>query len=130
MDGGRYYLYESKTWFGGRGVAVRESADLERWSEATPVLTLPPEMDCTSVWAPEVHRYNGAYWLFVTLTQSTNAFRVAALSPDADPKNLTPRGTWAFRADSPRGPFRAVKDGPVPPRELMTLVRQWRGPRA
>lgn len=121
VDGGRYYLYESKPWFGGRGVAVRESADLERWSEATPVLTLPPEMDCTAVWAPEVHRYNGAYWLFVTLSQSTNAFCVAALSPDADPKNLTPRGTWVFRADSPRGPFRAVKDGSVPPRELMTL---------
>lgn len=32
-DGGVYYLYESQPWFGGDGVFVRTSRDLENWSE-------------------------------------------------------------------------------------------------
>jgi len=117
VDGGRYLAYQS-CW---RGVIVRESADLENWTEGKNVMTLPPETDCTKVWAPEVHKYGNDYWLFVTLTQSHKAGTPKAMSPKAKPKNLVPRGTWAFKAPSPLGPFKAVKDGPVPPRELMTL---------
>jgi len=123
VDGGRYYLYEAKPWFGGRGVFVRESADLLQWSERQPCMTLPDDFDCTATWAPEVHRFGGSYYLFVTLTQSTNVCPIKALSPEAEkrPDMLCPRGTWIFKASSPRGPFRPVKDGPVPSRELMTL---------
>ena len=32
-----------------------------------------------------------------------------------------PRGVWAYRADSPTGPFVPVKNGPVPPQDWMTL---------
>ena len=120
VDGGRYYLYESHfdglTAGGERGVFVRTSADLENWSGPSPVMVLPDGMDCTAIWAPEVHRHYGAYWLFVTLTQSTNAFQVASMSEEVDPRRLRPRGTHVFKGASPRGPFRPVREGPVPPR--------------
>jgi len=121
VDGGRYYLYESKPWSGGRGVDVRESTDLENWTEKRPVMQLADETDCTAIWAPEVHRFGKDYWLFVTLTQSRKAGVPKAMSAKADPKRLRPRGTWVFKAPSPCGPFVAVKDGPVPPAEMMTL---------
>ena len=40
-DDGTYYLYESKPWFGGNGVSVRTSTDLEHWSEKKPAMVLP-----------------------------------------------------------------------------------------
>ena len=122
-DDGTYYLYESKAWFGGKGVGVRTSKDLDHWTDRRMVMTLPPEVKNTAVWAPEVHKYKGAYWLFTTLTF------------DADPANpiqpmvqrgfkggrLQPRGVWVFRSESPMGPFKPVKMGSVTPPEWMCL---------
>ena len=67
---GKYYLYESTPWRGGSEVWVRTSRDLEQWSDKKTVLRLPEKLakDCTALWAPEVHRHNGKYYLFVTLT--------------------------------------------------------------
>jgi len=108
-DSGKYYLFESHFKNNGfddseRGVFMRESTNLRNWSEPKMVMLLPKELDCSAVWAPEVHKYNGAYWMFVTLTQGTNA-----------------RGTWVFKASSPWDRFHPVKEGPIPPRERMTL---------
>lgn len=121
VDNGTYYLYESKPWFGGEDVCVRTSTDLENWSEKSVVMKIPEGVPCTAVWAPEVHRFNGRYYLFVTLTEKKGSRPVAAMGPKAAEKNLTPRGTWGFVADSPKGPFTALKRGPVPPADLMTL---------
>ncbi len=122
-EDGTYYLYESKPWSGGRGVAVRTSKDLERWSEKSPVLELPASNACTAVWAPEVHKYDGAYWLFVTLTFAADAAHpIQPLLQDGfKGGHLQPRGVWVFRSESPRGPFRPVRDGSVTPPGWMCL---------
>ncbi|MGN0852918.1 MAG: family 43 glycosylhydrolase [Kiritimatiellia bacterium] len=131
-EGDTYYLYESKPWSGGKGVAVRTSKDLERWTEKEMVLQLPPEVKNTAVWAPEVHKYAGAYWLFTTLTFDP----VKPGDTDAPPYlkpirpmlekgfsggALQPRGVWVFRSDRPKGPFVPVKLGSVTPQEWMCL---------
>ncbi len=120
-DNGTYYLYESKPWFGGNGVSVRTSTDLARWSERKPAMVVPKGVPVTAVWAPEVHKYAGAYYLFTTLTETKGSAPIQAMDPKAQEKNLTPRGTWVFKSESPLGPFTPVKMGPVPPKEWMTL---------
>lgn len=122
-EGGTYYLYESKPWSGGRGVAVRTSSDLERWTEKDMVMKLPPEVKATAVWAPEVHKYKGAYWLFTTLTFAADpAHPIQSMVQEGfKGGTLQPRGVWVFRAESPRGPFRPVKNGPVTPADWMCL---------
>ena len=40
-------------------------------------------------WAPEVHKYKGAYYMFATFTRESNGMR----------------GTFILKADSPMGPF-------------------------
>lgn len=119
-DGGVYYLYESQPWFGGDGVFVRTSRDLENWSEKERVMKVPEGVKATAFWAPEVHKHNGAYYLFVTLTEDRAARPVAPVDP-AHAKMAAPRGTWIFKASSPKGPFLPVKMGPVPPADWMTL---------
>ena len=38
VDGGKYWLYESKPWSGGNGVAFRTSADLVSWTAKKPAM--------------------------------------------------------------------------------------------
>lgn len=122
-DNGTYYLYESKPWSGGKGVFVRTSKDLAHWTERQPAMSLPADTKCTAVWAPEVHKYNGAYWLFTTLTFPADAakpirpMREQGFSGGA----LQPRGVWVFRSDRPTGPFKPVKNGSVTPADWMCL---------
>lgn len=121
VDDGRYYLYESKPWSGGNGVGVRVSGNLVDWTAVKPVMKMPSDVKVRAVWAPEVHKYNGRYWLFVTITEKKGVREIKAMNPEADPKGLAPRGTWVFSADSPMGPFEPVKKSPVPPAHLQTL---------
>ena len=119
-DGGLYYLYESKPWDGGRGVFVRISADLDHWTEKRQAMRVADDLPVRKVWAPEVHKYDGAYFLFVTLTMEKGAYPIAKLVEGRE-DFVEPRGTWVYRSDSPTGPFVPVKNGPVPPQDWMTL---------
>lgn len=122
-DNGTYYLYESKPWSGGSGVAVRTSTDLEHWSEKQMVMTLPADSKHTAVWAPEVHKYKDAYWLFTTLTFPADPAHPikSMLERGFKGGTLQPRGTWVFRSDKPTGPFIPVKNGSVTPADWMCL---------
>lgn len=120
VDGGSYYLYESKPWFGGRGVDVRRGTDLAAWTAKEPVMVLSPEIEVTAVWAPEVHKFGGKYYLFATITEKKGTRPMKAMGA-VDEKGLVPRGTWIFAAEKPTGPFLSVKKGPVPPAEMQTL---------
>ncbi len=122
-ENGVYYLYESKPWFGGNCVWVRTSTDLDNWSEKQLAMELPPEIKPSAVWAPEVHRYNGAYWMFTTLSfEDDPANPIKPMSKDGfKGKHMQPRGVWVFRSESPLGPFKPVKNGSVTPREWMCL---------
>lgn len=126
-----YYMYETKSpYFGepyARGVNVRTSRDLVTWSPLKEVMSVPTNLHCRTVWAPEVHEYKGAYYLFTTLSfYPTPHDDVPVLSDDPEwkPKDniaMCRRGTWVYKADRPDGEFRPVTDGSVTPRNWMSL---------
>jgi beta-xylosidase len=100
-----------------RGVEVYPSRDLQTWDAPTPVLELPTDHWARqAVWAPEVHRYRGRYYLFVTFTGEPLAGK--------PPKGLPPmlqRGTQVLVADSPAGPFRPFANRAHTPARWMAL---------
>lgn len=101
-DGGKYYLYGSRgneCWGKCTGLDVYISSDLEIWSEAYEVFT-PPENFWSDMhfWAPEVHKYNGEYYMFVSFKSNERC-----------------RGTQILKSSSPLGPFLVHSDGPVTP---------------
>ena len=116
-----YYLYSSTTHGMDaseprKSVVVYRSADLERWSAPVTVAEFPPgHWGRETVWAPEVHRYKGRYYLFVTLT-STDTLP----TPPGRPQNLK-RGTEILVADRPEGPFVPLGNGPQTPPDWMAL---------
>ena len=120
-EGGVYYLYESKPWYGGDGVFVRTSNDLETWTEKKRVLSIPAGVKCTAVWAPEVHKFNGKYYLFVTITEEDGVREVKPMAEGVDVSRIHPRGTWIFSSHTPDGEFRPVSNGPVTPKDWVCL---------
>ena len=107
-----YVLYgttDENLWGGpGTGFDCYQSADFENWDG--PVAAFRPPADFwaeTQFWAPEVHQYRGAYYMFATFATSNPQAKV--------------RGTAVLRADKPTGPFLPHSDGPVTPRDLPCL---------
>ena len=107
--GGKYYLFGStdkNIWGKGTGFDVYIGEDLENWEGPFPVFR--PEEDFYSeenFWAPEVHEYQGKYYLFATFLRKDNKRR----------------GTAVLIADQRMGPFRLHSDGPVTPKDWMSL---------
>ncbi len=119
-DNGHYYLYEATPWK-GTTVSVRRSADLVAWTAPELVMQMPDDFPCTAVWAPEVHKFNGKYYLFTTITEEKGTRPIEAMAADRNKEHLVPRGTWIFVSDEPTGPFIPVKQAPLPPADCMTL---------
>ncbi len=118
-----YYLYAqagNREGSGFQGVEVYTSTNLTEWAPPKPVLTLPEGSGVAMVWAPEMHAYNGAYYLFVTLTLHATVADEKPVTAKNWPK-MHKRGTWIFRAGSPAGPFLPLKNGPVTPPGWMSL---------
>ena len=98
-----YYIYGSTN----RGlsptdtrkeVVVYRTADLENWGEPITAWSVPAgHWARETVWAPEVHRYKGRYYLFVTLTSAE-----PLPTPPGRPPNVK-RGTEILVADRPVG---------------------------
>jgi hypothetical protein len=125
-----YYLYTAgRVTQDGKsrsGVVAYKSKDLETWDGPQPVFAVPDGLwanPANGAWAPEVHVYNGKYYLFVTLHNNDKlidqpddrAIYQGALA------NRHLRGTQAFIADSPEGPFQPIANRPAGPEEFMTL---------
>ena len=99
---GKYYLYGTRgadTWGVGTGFDVYVGDDLENWSDPIPCF----ENDGTfwanlNYWAPEVHVWQGKFYMFASFKSETRS-----------------RGTQILVADTPLGPFREHSDGPVTP---------------
>ena len=58
-----------------------------------------PENAITNFWAPEVHKYNGAFYMFTTYKSSKNGHR----------------GCTVLKADAPEGPFVEISNGHLTP---------------
>ncbi len=107
-ENGVYYMYGTRAANFGRdvkGFDVYVSDDLKNWSEPRECFNsaeygLNREVN----WAPEVHKYGGAYYMFATFTRETGL-----------------RGTYILKSDSPEGPFVPHSDGAVTPVEWECL---------
>ena len=102
VHGGQYYLYGTRgatCWGKADGFDVYTGRDLENWDGPQVCF----ENDGTfwadrNYWAPEVHAWNGAFYMFASFKSETRR-----------------RGTAILRAESPLGPFVPWSDGPVTP---------------
>lgn len=115
---GIYYLYRSSTTEEGLGgVEVFKSKDLKSWYGPDRVFTAPEDNFINGyVWAPEVHFYNGAWYLFATM----NTARTWADGIEGWPA-FTYRGTQIYRSESPEGPFLPLGKDPTTPKDWMAL---------
>ena len=94
LENGVYYAYGT-----GWVCYKNTSGDLAgEWKSLGRVVTIPEDaIDC--YWAPEVHKYNGAFYMFTTYKSAKTGHR----------------GCTVLRADSPEGPFVEISNGHVTP---------------
>ncbi|MBR4662050.1 MAG: S-layer homology domain-containing protein [Clostridia bacterium] len=100
IENGVYYVYGT-----GWRMYKNTSGDLAGpWEGPYDVVEVPA--DCKGdKWAPEVHKYNGKYYMFTTYRSRTTDNRGCAI----------------FRADSPEGPFKLWSDGHVTPADWYSI---------
>lgn len=96
------------------GVDVCFSADGKLWSEPVAALQLPKQGN--TYWAPEVHAWQGAWYLFVTVTG-----QIPGCGVETPLGYETVRGTRIFRSEKPQGPYQPWSDGPIPPVDRLSL---------
>ena len=101
-ENGTYYMYGTRAASFGivtGGFDVYIGNDLENWSGPKEVFNSDKYgLNTGSNWAPEVHKYKGAYYMFATF-----------IKPDGL------RGTYILRSDSPEGPFAPHSKGSATP---------------
>ena len=106
---GLYYLFgstDANIWGKGIGFDYYVSRDLSTWDGPTPAFR--PDRNFWSeenFWAPEVHPYQGRYYLLATFK----------------PKHNGHRGTAVLVADALGGPYRPYSAGPVTPKNWDAL---------
>ncbi len=107
-ENGTYYMYGTRAENFGMctgGFDVYVGTDLRNWSQPQPVFdSARYGMNSGSNWAPEVHRYNGKYYMFATFTQPNGR-----------------RGTYSLVADDPCGPFVPNSHGALTPKAWESL---------
>lgn len=112
-DDGRYYMYgtrgkncwENRCLVEGMGFDVYVSDDLENWSGAKSVFEKTAGFWADrNFWAPEVHKYNGKYYMFASFFNGERH-----------------RGTQILVSDSPDGTFEPITKYPVTPENWSSL---------
>jgi len=108
VEDGKYYMYGTRAAsFGIKvgGFDVYVSDDMKNWSNPVPCFDSEAfGLNRGVNWAPEVHRYRGAYYMFATFTKENGL-----------------RGTYILKADHPLGPFQPHSRGAVTPDEWECL---------
>lgn len=105
----QYYLYGTvgaEAWTNSaQGIDYYTSTDLENWKGPFPAFRPPLDFwSDRNFWAPEVHVYQGHYYMFIT-------FKAEGVC----------RGTQILMADAPQGPFLPISEAPVTPRDWECL---------
>lgn len=96
---GCYYLYGTMEEQTTRVVYVHKSIDLENWEGPSVIYTIDENSWAKNQpWAPEVHKYKGKFYLFVSMMGKDGL-----------------RGTEISVADTPEGPFIPISDRPATP---------------
>lgn len=102
VHGGRYYLYGTRgptCWGAADGFDVYTGYDLISWEGPSVCFRNDGTFWADrNYWAPEVHPWRDAFYMFASFKSETRR-----------------RGTAVLRAASPAGPFIPWSDGPVTP---------------
>ena len=94
LDNGVYYVYGT-----GWGAYKNTSGKLDGdWEYIGRVVTVPEDA-IDNYWAPEVHKYNGEFYMFTTYKSEKTGHRGCAI----------------FKSSSPEGPFVEITNGHVTP---------------
>lgn len=101
-EDGKYYLYGTRgktAWTAAEGLDVYVSDDLENWSNPHACFTVPVNFWADKeVWAPEVHKYKGSFYMFVSLRSEKRG-----------------RATQILKSESPMGPFLPFTEDAITP---------------
>ncbi len=107
-ENGLYYMYGTRGSNFGQatgGFDVYIGTDLENWSPPKQVLYSDKfGMNGSANWAPEVHKFNGRYYMFATFEQDNGM-----------------RGTYALVSDSPEEEFVPVSGKALTPHDWWSL---------
>lgn len=100
---GLYYLFgttDHNCWKGaGNGFDCYRSKDLIEWDGPIPAFRPPPGFWATeNFWAPEVHRFNGRYYMFASFKAPAHY-----------------RGTQILHSTHIAGPYAPLTKGPITP---------------
>lgn len=107
-EGGTYYLYGTRAANFGQGTGgfdVYKGTDLENWSE--PIAIFDSEefgLNKAANWAPEIHKFNGKYYIFATFEKEDGmrgTYSLVCDKPDGEfvpcsKNSLTPDGWWSL----------------------------------
>lgn len=108
FEDGKYYLYGTRgegCWDHCSGFDVYVSTDLEDWSD--PISVFEKQADFWAdrqFWAPEVHRYQGKYYMFASFKAEGRR-----------------RATHILVSDLPTGPFVPLMPEPITPKDWECL---------
>ena len=97
LENGVYYMYGT----GWKYFKNTSGSLAGAWEGPFQMTEQKPEDSDTQYWAPEVHKYNGAFYMFATYHKVSSDHRGCAI----------------FRADTPEGPFEMISNGHVTPAE-------------
>ncbi len=100
IEDGVFYLYGTG-WVCYRNTTGKLDSG---WEDAVEVVEVPEDYK-ENKWAPEVYKYNGAFYMFTTYLS----------------KNTEKRGCAVFKADNPMGPFKLYSDGAVTPKDSHSI---------
>ncbi len=120
----KYYMYaqkgnrlEREDWDTIPGVEVYESTDLKTWYGPAEVFAFPEDFWADyQVWAPEVHKYRGKYYLFATFSSREKLQDISPVGLE-----LPRRGTQILVSDELTGPFRPFENRPHTPWDWSSL---------
>lgn len=101
---GKYYLYGTRGDDSVNtcpGFDVYTSCDLENWTAGVPVFESRPDFwGKYQYWAPEVHYYNGRFYMLASFNSDTRC-----------------RGTHILVSDTPDGKFEPISKEPPTPKD-------------
>ena len=103
-ESGKYYMTGSQG-FETLGFAIYTSEDLENWSEPVKIFEKNDNFWGTKqFWAPEIHKYNGKYYLFASFKSDEHR-----------------RATQILVSDKPDGKYEPISENPQTPSDWECL---------